>query len=71
MRSALFSIPIAPVQRDTRCDYREDRHQLTGRIERRLLVVVYATRSGAIRIISTRKANHREVKHRENRTNHH
>jgi len=39
-----------------------------GMIEKRLFVVVYTPRHDAIRIVSARKANQREVKHYENST---
>jgi uncharacterized DUF497 family protein len=39
-----------------------------GQIEERLFVVVYTPRQEAIRIVSARKANHREVKQYEDRT---
>lgn len=48
-----------------RAFYDPDR-QLMGKIERRVFVVVYTPRHGAIRIISARKANQREVKRYEN-----
>lgn len=59
------------VQADTRHSYGEDRYQLMGRIEQRLLVAVYTQRLGAVRIISARKANPREVKHYEDSTHDH
>ncbi|TNF53402.1 MAG: BrnT family toxin [Gammaproteobacteria bacterium] len=45
----------------------EDRYQLLSRIDERLFLVVYTPRPDAIRIISARKANRREVRHYENR----
>lgn len=39
-----------------------------GKIEHRLFVVVYTPRNTAMRIISARRANQRQVKHYENRT---
>lgn len=39
-----------------------------GCIEQRVFVVVYTPRHDAIRIISARKANQREVKHYEDST---
>lgn len=56
------------VRQDTRYSYGEDRYQLIGRIGRRLFVVVFTPRRDAIRIISARKANAREVKRYENRS---
>ncbi len=56
------------VRADTRHSYGEDRFQLMGRIEGRLFVVVFTSRTNAIRIISARKANQREVQDYENNT---
>ncbi len=63
-----FIDPNRVVHQDLRHHYGEDRYQLMGRIEGRLFVVVYTTRQGAIRIVSARKANQREVKQYEDRT---
>ena len=56
------------VNADTRHSYGEERYQLMGMIEQRLFVLVYTPRHDAVRIISARKANQREVKHYENST---
>lgn len=56
---------IAP---DTRYDYGEIRFRLMGMIEGRLYIVVYTLRGKLVRIISARKANQRETKHYDNRT---
>lgn len=56
-----FLDPKRIVRKDTRWSYGEDRYQMLGAIEHRVFVVVYTIRSGAIRIISARKANQREV----------
>ena len=61
-----FFDPGRLVQTDTRYNYGEDRFQLMGKIESRLFVVVYTPRHEAIRIISARKANQREIRHYEN-----
>lgn len=61
-----FFDPARIVHADTRRSYGEERYQLTGMIELRLFVVVYTPRHDAIRIISSRKANQREVRHYEN-----
>lgn len=53
------------VKADTRRSYGEERYQVMGRVEQRLFVLVYTPRQGAMRIISARKANQREVKHYE------
>ena len=39
-----------------------------GMIERRLFVLIYTPRSDAMRIISARKANQREIRYYENHT---
>ena len=62
-----FFDPDRLIQADTRHSYGEQRFQLMGKVERRVFVVVYTPRHDAIRIISARKANQREVKHYENR----
>lgn len=64
----VFFDPNRIVQLDTRRNYGEDRYQLTGSIEGRLFVLVYTPRHEAIRIVSARKANQREVKQYEDRT---
>ena len=56
------------VGRDRRWDYGEDRYRLLGAIEGRVFVVIYTTRGSAIRIISARKANGREVRDYEQDT---
>ena len=49
------------INRDDRRDYGEDRYRLLGEIEGRVFVVIFTVRDSAIRIISARKANKREV----------
>ena len=56
------------VHADTRHSYGEKRYQLMGMIEQRLFVVVYTARPDAMRIISARKANQRELRHYEDST---
>lgn len=63
-----FFDPYRLIQADARYSYGEERYQLMGTIELRLFVVFYTLRHDAIRIISARKANQREVKHYENST---
>lgn len=63
-----FFDPNRLIRADSRYSYGEERYQLMGRIEHRLFVVIYTPRNTAMRIISARKANQREVKHYENRT---
>ncbi len=66
--ASAFADPGRLVRQDDRHSYGEDRYQLTGLIEGRLFLVVYTTRKSAVRIISARKANSREVKQYENRS---
>lgn len=66
-----FFDPGRLIQVDNRLSYGEERYQLMGRIEQRLFVVVYTSRHNALRIISARKANQREVKHHENSAHDH
>lgn len=61
---------IMLVAEDTRREYGESRYVGTGRIEGRVMVVVYTNRSeNVVRIISLRKANSRETRSYENETN--
>ena len=62
-----FFDPDRLVHADTRRLYGEDRYQLLGKIEQRLFVVVYTPRKDAMRIISARTANQREVAHYGNK----
>lgn len=63
-----FADPNRIVRPDDRFSYGEDRYELIGRIEGRLFVLIYTPRHDGIRIISARKANAREVKRYENRS---
>ena len=65
----LFLDPDRVVRKDHRWDYGEDRFRLTGAIEHRVFVVIYTLRANSVRIISARKANRRELKDYENKTN--
>ena len=69
--ASAFADPDRFVREDTRYGYGEDRYQLTGSIEGRLYVLVFAPRNDVMRIISARKANQREVKQYENRSRDH
>ena len=57
--------PNRIVGRARRWDYGEDRYRLLGAIERRVFVLIYTMRGSAIRIISARKANRKEVREYE------
>ena len=61
-----FFDPERCVRKDHRWDYGEDRFQLMGTVEDRLFVVIYTVTKSAVRIISARKANSREVAQYEN-----
>ena len=63
-----FFDPNRIVQADNRHSYGEDRYQLIGMIGRRLFVLVYTPRHDAMRVISARKANQREIKYYEDST---
>ncbi len=67
--ASAFADPDRMIRQDSRFSYGEDRYQLIGRIEGRLYVLIYTPRQNGIRIISARKANLREVRHYENRSN--
>lgn len=69
--ASAFADPCQLVKVDARYNYGEDRHQLVGDIEGRVYVVIYTRRRNAIRIISARKANSREVKDYENQASAH
>ena len=62
-----FFDPHRWVRADLRFDYGEPRFMLLGQVKGRLFSLIYTPRSHAIRIISARKANAREVKLYENR----
>lgn len=57
-----FDWSTARVTEDTRKTYAEPRFQAFGLIGGRLHMVVFTPRKGAIRIISMRKANKREIR---------
>lgn len=63
-----FFDPDRLIREDTRYCYGEKRYRLMGKIEQRLFVVIFTPRHGAIRIISARKANQREVEFYEDST---
>ncbi|WP_420464326.1 BrnT family toxin [Candidatus Palauibacter sp.] len=60
-----FLDPNRIVGRDRRWDYGEDRYRLLGAIGGRVFVLIYTPRGSAIRIISARKANRKEVREYE------
>lgn len=67
---SIFLDPDLLTEKDQRWDYGEERFQAIGLLEGRIFVVIYTKRSMAIRIISARRANRREVKrYEENNSN--
>ena len=61
----VFADLDAVVRMDNRRDYGEERFEVVGRVCSRVFTVVYTHRANAIRVISARRANHREVKRYE------
>lgn len=57
----VFLDPDRLIEPDDRYDYGEPRYRVLGRIGPRLFLVVYTPRGDALRIISARKANAKEV----------
>ena len=57
-----FEWETAVVHEDTRKQYAEPRFQAAGYIGNRLHVMVFCLRIDAVRVVSLRKANPREVK---------
>jgi uncharacterized DUF497 family protein len=62
---SVFTDPALLVEHDQRWDYGEERFRALGVIDGRVFVVVFKRRLRAIRIISARRANSREVKRYE------
>ncbi len=63
-----FHDPHRIVVQDRRRDHGEDRYRLLGRVDGRAFVVVYTVRGPALRTISARKANPKEVADYEHNT---
>lgn len=61
-RAADFEMEAASVSKDDRADYGEDRFVAVGQLDGRLHVLIFTLRDEAVRAISLRKANKREVK---------
>ena len=60
---AEFDFETAHIQVDSRREYAEERYVALGNLGGRLHVLCFTETPGGIRVISFRKANHREVKH--------
>ncbi|QIM66791.1 hypothetical protein A4G16_05110 [Mannheimia granulomatis] len=56
-----FEFDTAFIKQDLRNEYSEIRYQALGLIENRLYALVFCLRNGAVRVISFRKANSREI----------
>jgi len=67
--AASFEFNTALIWKDTRTGYGEARYCAIGHIGDRLHVLVFTPRDDAMRVISLRKANKREVKRYEQETN--
>lgn len=63
-----FDFDTAVIRLDTRHDYGEPRYQAFGLIDDRLYFLAFSLRGDAIRVISLRKANAREVRFYEQKT---
>lgn len=62
---SIFMDPGLLIERDRRWHYGEERFSALGVLDGRIFVVIYTKRLAAIRIISARRANLREVKRYE------
>ncbi len=62
---SIFKDPTLLVEHDQRWDYGEERFRALGLIDKKVFAVVFTRRFRAIRIISARRANSREVKRYE------
>ena len=70
MPSTPSTIRSGFVVQDRRRDYGEVRYRLLGTVDGRAYVVVYTMRGPAVRIISARKANPKEVADDEHNAHH-
>jgi len=61
--AAVFELDTAIIQADVRKQYGEPRFNALGFIQDRLYHLTFTARTDAIRVISLRKANKREVNH--------
>ena len=66
---SVFIDPNLLIERDQRWDYGEERFRALGLLDEKVFVVIYTKRPAAMRIISARRANRREVRrYEENRS---
>jgi uncharacterized protein len=64
-RAVGFNLATAKIWLDTRKNYGEARYIALGYIDERLYSLVFTVRNDVLRVISLRKANHREVRNYE------
>ena len=64
-RFADLDLEVGIIEPDTRRDYGEDRYLASAPLEGRLHVACFCIRGDAVRIISLRRANDREVRRYE------
>ena len=62
---SVFIDPNLLIEKDQRWDYGEERFRALGVIDEKVFVVIYTKRPSAMRIISARRANRREVRRYE------
>ncbi len=62
---SVFVDPNLLIERDQRWDYGEERFRALGLLDEKVFIVIYTKRLAAIRIISARRANRREVRRYE------
>ena len=62
---SVFIDPNLLIEKDQRWDYGEERFRVLGLLNEKVFVVIYTKRPSAIRIISARRANRREVRRYE------
>ena len=67
-KSVNIDFDTAVIRPDTRRDYGELRYQAFGLIDNRLYFLAFSLRGNAVRVISLRKANAREVRFYEQET---
>ena len=62
---SIFIDPNLLIEKDQRWDYGEERFRALGLLDEKVFVVIYTKWPTAIRIISARRANRREVRRYE------
>jgi uncharacterized DUF497 family protein len=62
---SVFIDPNLLIEKDQRWDYGEERFLALGLLDKKVFVVIYTKRLTAMRIISARRANRREVRRYE------